>query len=59
VDFVVHHEGRVIPIQVSWEAVGSRHHRALESFYEQHPHAEEAVHIHAEGLENALVCIGA
>ncbi len=59
VDFVVHHEGRVVPIQVSGEAPRSRHHRALERFYEQHPHAEEAVHIHAEGFEKTLAEIEA
>lgn len=33
---------RVVPIQVTLEAEEPRHVRALASFYEAHPHAEEA-----------------
>jgi predicted AAA+ superfamily ATPase len=42
VDFVVQEGRRVIPIQVTLDAPQPRHERALESFYEAHPHADEA-----------------
>jgi predicted AAA+ superfamily ATPase len=42
VDFVVQDGRRVVPIQVTLEAEAPRHARALASFYEAHPHAEEA-----------------
>lgn len=43
VDFVVQEGRRVIPIQVTAEAPRPRHEKALEGFYEQFPHADEAV----------------
>ncbi len=54
VDFVVHDDGRVLPVQVSWDAPTERHHRALEGFYEIFPQAEEAMFVTAEGFEAAL-----
>jgi hypothetical protein len=42
VDFVVRHERRVVPIQVTLHAAEERHERALAAFYEAHPLAEEA-----------------
>ena len=54
IDFVVHHEGRILPVQVSWEGPAERHHRALEDFYERFPHAEEAVFVTAESFEGVL-----
>lgn len=48
VDFVVEHEGRIIPFQVTWDEPTERHHAALEEFYEQFPQAEEAVFVTAE-----------
>ena len=43
VDFVVTTDRGIIPIQVSWESPTDRHHRALEEFYENFPHAQEAL----------------
>ncbi len=54
VDFVVQHEGRVRPFQVTWDEIGPRHHAALEEFYEQHPQADEAVFVTAETFEETL-----
>lgn len=48
VDFVVQDGGRAIPFQVTWGEPEPRHHDALEEFYEQHPHAAEAVLVTAE-----------
>ncbi len=42
VDFVVQEGRRVVPIQVTLGAPLPRHARALEAFYEAHPHADEA-----------------
>ena len=42
VDFVVQQGRCVIPVQVTWGAPQPRHERALTSFYEADPHAEEA-----------------
>jgi len=54
VDFVVHAEGRIIPVQVTWDVLHDRHHRALESFYEHFPKAEEARFVTAADFEPAL-----
>lgn len=54
VDFVVVRERRPVPIQVTWAQPEERHHRALDSFYERFPHAEEAVFVTAETFEEAL-----
>ncbi len=48
VDFVVQEGRRVIPVQVSWDGPQPRHERALTSFYEQFPHADEAWWVTAE-----------
>lgn len=42
VDFVVQEGRRIIPVQVTWDEPQPRHERALASFYEQFPHADEA-----------------
>jgi hypothetical protein len=54
VDFVVHHDGRVRPVQVTWEAPSERHHKALDAFYERFPQAEEAVFFTADTFEREL-----
>ena len=54
VDFVLHTEGRIVPVQVSWKGPVERHHKALEEFYETFPQAEEAVSISARGFEAAV-----
>lgn len=51
VDFVVQRGRRVVPYQVSWDGPQPRHERALEAFYEQFPHAEEAVVVTAESFD--------
>jgi hypothetical protein len=51
IDFVVERDGDAIPIQVSWEAPTERHHRALDAFYREHPHAGEAVFVSPEAFE--------
>lgn len=51
VDFVVHHEGRIIPFQVTWEEPNERHHQALTDFYEAFPQADEAVFVTAETFD--------
>ncbi len=54
VDFVVHHEGRVIPVQVTWQRFTERHQRALDGFYEHFPQAEEPLWITADSFEDIL-----
>ena len=54
VDFVVHADGRILPVQATWDEPGERHHRALEAFYERFPQAEEAIFVTAERFEEAL-----
>jgi len=54
VDFVLHHQERIIPVQVSWDGPAERHHRALDSFYELFPRAEEARFVTAAAFEPAL-----
>jgi predicted AAA+ superfamily ATPase len=54
VDFVVRDQDRIVPIQVTWDAPGERHHRALQSFYEHFPQAQEACFITAAGFDVAL-----
>jgi len=45
VDFVVLDDGTPVPHQVTWGASEERHHRALDAFYEQFPHAAECVFV--------------
>lgn len=54
VDFVVEHEGRAFPYQVTWDGPSPRHERALEEFYEHHPHAGEAVFVTASNFEDTF-----
>jgi uncharacterized protein len=54
VDFVFTDQARVVPVQVSWDGPLERHHRAIEEFYEQFPHADEAVFVTAESFEETL-----
>lgn len=42
VDFVIQQGRRVVPVQVTWDEPQPRHERALTSFYESFPHADEA-----------------
>jgi predicted AAA+ superfamily ATPase len=54
VDFVVRPEGRIVPVQVTWDVPRERHRRALELFYEEFPQADEAVVVPAGRFETAL-----
>lgn len=54
VDFVVTTANGPTPIQVSWEGPLERHEKALDSFYEQHPHAAEAVHVDPDTFATGL-----
>ena len=58
VDFVVHHDGHFLPVQVCWDGPAERHHRALEDFYERFPQAEEVVFATAEGFEEEVARVG-
>ncbi len=51
VDFVAQTENGFVPIQVSWDDPTTRHHRALEEFYEVFPHALEARFIGPQEFE--------
>ena len=57
VDFVVHDDDRIVPIQVSWGEPCDRHHRALEAFYERYPQAAESIFVTAERFEEALATL--
>ncbi len=54
VDFVVHHEGRLVPYQVTWDEPAERHEKALEAFYEQFPQADEALFVTAANFEETF-----
>lgn len=51
VDFVVMEGDKIIPYQVTGEQSKSRHEQALEQFYKQFPHAEEARFISNQNAE--------
>ena len=55
VDFVVHSEGRIRPVQVSLDDTTHRHERAMEDFYERFPQAEEMVLVTEANFETALI----
>ncbi len=59
VDFVVQAGGRIIPIQVTWDAPTERHHRAMEDFYERFPQAEETVFVTGRDFEASLTHLAA
>jgi len=52
VDFVVQHNGRLVPLQVTWESEQPRHARALEQFYERFPMADDPVLVTAETFDD-------
>lgn len=54
VDFVVQRDGRILPLQVSWDGPAERHQRALEDFYEHFPQADEALFVSAESFESTF-----
>jgi predicted AAA+ superfamily ATPase len=58
IDFVVRVNGRIVPVQVTWDEPLDRHHQALERFYERHPRADEAVFVTAARFEDALCAVG-
>lgn len=52
VDFVVLHDGRPTPIQVTWDEPADRHLRALEEFYRAFPTANEAIFVTADTFDS-------
>ena len=54
VDFVARTAEGFVPIQVSWEPPTDRQHRALETFYETFPQAQEALIVGPEEFENNI-----
>lgn len=54
VDFVVEHDGKTVPVQVSWEEPTDRHRRAVDAFHEAHPHAGEPVFITRQSFERGV-----
>ncbi len=60
VDFVVQDQadGKVIPVQVTWDEPLERHHRAMEAFYENFPTAEETLWVTAGSFEEAVASLG-
>jgi predicted AAA+ superfamily ATPase len=58
VDFVTRVDGRIVPFQVTWDEPLDRDHRALESFYESHPQADEAMFVTAARFESTLSTVG-
>ena len=51
VDFVVNTASGVIPVQVTFKKPQERHETALREFYEQFPHAAEAIYVTPETFE--------
>lgn len=58
VDFVVKEADHVVPVQVSWDRAQARHERALASFYEHFPHADEALRVTAYDFERIDALLG-
>ena len=54
VDFVVRDGSRIRPIQVTLDGLQPRHERALSSFYESFPQADEALVVTAETFPGLL-----
>jgi hypothetical protein len=54
VDFLVLHENRPLPVQVSWDGPQPRHQQALDAFYEAHRDAHAAVFVTAETFADGL-----
>lgn len=57
VDFVIGAGHAPTPIQVTVQGAAERHLRALDAFYEAHPHANEAVIVTLENFPDALAGI--
>lgn len=58
IDFIVRVDGRIVPVQVTWDEPLDRHHAALETFYERHPQAAEAVFVTATGFREEIEAVG-
>ena len=50
VDFVVTHQGRPLPVQVSWASPHDRHHLALDEFYQAFPASHEGRFLNRDDL---------
>jgi len=57
IDFVLHREGRIVPVQVTWDEPAERHRRAVDEFFERFPQADEPVFVTANSFEPALARI--
>lgn len=53
-DFVIQQGRAPTPVQVTVEGVAERHLRALDSFYEAFPHANEAIALTIENFPEAF-----
>ncbi len=54
VDFVVQAGERLVPVQVTWDALQERHERALRAFFETFPMAAEPVVVTAKSFEESV-----
>jgi hypothetical protein len=54
VDFVVLQAGRPVPVQVTWNKPLERHQKGLDSFYQAHHDAHEAVFVNATSFAAGL-----
>ena len=54
VDFVVQTAKGLTPVQVTLKETLHRHEKGLAEFYEQFPHAVEAVHVNLKNFEQLL-----
>lgn len=54
VDFVVEHNGRAVPVQVTWDAPTERHEKGLDEFLAAHRNAGEPVVVTAKSFERGL-----
>lgn len=54
VAFVVEHEGRAVPVQVSVDDPGDRHLRGVDEFHATHRHAAEAVYVTERSLARGI-----
>jgi predicted AAA+ superfamily ATPase len=48
IDFVINGSQGTVPIQVTWDRPQERHHKAIESFFESFPRANEPVYINPD-----------
>ena len=54
VDFVVLHDGKPLPIQVTWDKPQERHDKAIDAFHKAHHDALEAVFVTAASFAEGM-----